>query len=146
MKLFSFVILAITAQRKKPKDDYGSPLPVKPYEEAYGDPHFMVSSIGEPPICFDYNPPPNSDIMLLTDPESSLLVRGTLSDVQHGNKTFIEQISFMSPGGAQLTFNPDGVHLKGLPVRQFFQEEDEETVRYGDIIFTEKWNDDGTRA
>ena len=44
--------------------------------ETYGDPHFMVQSLGSEPICFDYNPPPGTQITLLSDPESGMIVTG----------------------------------------------------------------------
>ena len=59
--------------------------------------------------------------------------------MQAGNKTYIDEILFMSPMGAQLTFNPLGVHLKGLSVREKIHQNDAETIKYGDIEFTEKW-------
>ena len=99
----------------------------------------MVSSMGAEPICFDYNPAPGSELMLLSDPESSLRVTGKISEITDGNKTFIHEIVFMSPNGAQLTFNPDGIFLRGLSVRDHIRQDDEETVQYGDIQFTEKW-------
>jgi len=165
MKLLPFFAAVALAQKKggknknknKNKNDYGSPYPIvidttekpttkKPVEQVYGDPHFMVSSIGQEPVCFDYNPPPGSTLMLLSDPSSSLLVRGRISaEIGHQNKTFIEEITFMSPGGSELTFDPEGAHIHGQNVRNNFQQEDNETFKFGDLTFTENWNADGTR-
>ena len=44
--------------------------------ETYGDPHFMVQSLGSDPICFDYNPPSGTQITLLSDPENGMIVTG----------------------------------------------------------------------
>ena len=128
-----------TLYLEKPKNKYNNALGEA--AEAYGDPHFMVSSIGSEPICFDYNPEPRSTIMLLTDPESNLVVTGTISNEKVDNKTFIDEILFMSPNGAQLTFNTDGVQLRGLSVRDHIQQEEQETIQYNDIQFVEKWLD-----
>ena len=99
----------------------------------------MVSSIGSEPICFDYNPEPGSTLTLLSDPESNLMVTGKISEITSDSKTFIDEILFMSPLGAQLTFNTGGVHLRGLSVRDHIAQYDEETIQYGDIQFVEKW-------
>ena len=40
------------------------------YGSGYGDPHFMVNSLGQDPICFDYNPPAGSEMTLIMDPEN----------------------------------------------------------------------------
>jgi len=78
--------------------------------------------------------------MLLADPTSSLLVRGQISaEIGHQNKTFIEEITFMSPGGSELTFDPEGAHIHGQNVRNNFQQEDNETFKFGDLTFTENW-------
>ena len=37
---------------------------------------YFAYKLKKEPICFDYNPPPGSTLMLLADPTSSLLVRG----------------------------------------------------------------------
>ena len=39
----------------------------------------MVQSLGSDPICFDYNPPPGTQITLLSDPESGMIVTGKVS-------------------------------------------------------------------
>jgi len=38
------------------------------YGGGYGDPHFMVHTAGQEPICFDYSPIGVSEITLLMDP------------------------------------------------------------------------------
>ena len=43
------------------------------YGAGYGDPHFMVSSPGNDPICFDYNPPAGSEMTLIMDPENRFI-------------------------------------------------------------------------
>ena len=37
---------------------------------------YFALKLKKEPVCFDYNPPPGSTLMLLSDPTSSLLVRG----------------------------------------------------------------------
>jgi len=36
----------------------------------FGDPHFLVHSTGQDPICFDFNPKDKNEIVLLVDPVS----------------------------------------------------------------------------
>ena len=45
----------------------------------------------------------------------------------------------MSPGGSELTFDPEGAHIHGQNVRNNFQQEDNETFKFGDLTFTENW-------
>ena len=47
------------------------------YGTAYGDPHFMVHTEGHEPICFDYNPLNLTEITLLFDPVTSLVITVT---------------------------------------------------------------------
>ena len=76
MKTFAFLAATAALAQKKNKNknnnynnnNYNS-------GSAYGDPHFMVSSNGQPAICFDYNPEANTQIELLRDPATSLEVR-----------------------------------------------------------------------
>lgn len=74
MKTFAFLAAtAALAQKKNKNNNYNN----NNYNSgsAYGDPHFMVSSNGQPAICFDYNPEANTQIELLRDPATSLEVR-----------------------------------------------------------------------
>ena len=36
----------------------------------------MVETEGQPPICFDFNPPLNADLNLFSDPETGLVLTG----------------------------------------------------------------------
>ena len=98
----------------------------------------MVQSLGSDPICFDYNPPPGTQITLLSDPESGMIVtgkvwphltlnwpqnvkgwsifelwKGRIGEMNEHNKTYIDHLYLMSPEGAHLNFNTSGVLLHG---------------------------------
>jgi len=83
------------------------------YGSAYGDPHFMIKNEDQPPICFDFNPPSGSTLNLLIDPVSSLSVTAETGENEKG-LNYMTKVHFMSPEGARLLFDVDGVHLDGL--------------------------------
>lgn len=76
-----------------------------------GDPHFLVSSQSEDPICFNYAPTTSSDLILIFDPESSLLL--TARTQQHSNgQNFMIQIFVKTPEGVTFEINAEKPHLK----------------------------------
>jgi len=110
--------------------------------QGFGDPHFMVVTEGQEPLCFDFNPIPGKDITLLIDPLSALSVTATAEERKEG-KTFMSKIHFASPGGARLEFNEKGVKLAGGDDAYKFKVRENGHVKYGDIIIVEHWSDDG---
>lgn len=107
----------------------------------------MVQSLGSDPICFDYNPPSGAQITLLSDPENGMIVTGRIGEMNEHNKTYIDHLYLMSPEGAHLNFNTSGVLLHGLPVSKHFETHQTggpKRMKYSDITFIEKWNEDGT--
>ncbi|CAG5110503.1 Oidioi.mRNA.OKI2018_I69.chr2.g4902.t1.cds [Oikopleura dioica] len=168
MKIFALTLAALaTAQRKKnknnknnnyaPTTDAPTDAPettMDPYVEptnaygggaggAYGDPHFMVQSPAQEPLCFDFNPTEGTDMNLLVDPESALAITATAKARDNG-KVFMNSIHFQSPAGAHLEFDIDGVHLAGLGDRIVSDPHPLTGAQtYGDINFIEKWTVDG---
>ena len=77
-----------------------------------GDPHFLVSSESEDPICFNYSPATSSDLILIYDPETNLVVSAH-TNVHSNGKYFMSQILVKTPEG--VTFEIDAEekpHLK----------------------------------
>lgn len=111
--------------------------------QGFGDPHFMVNTAGQDPICFDFNPKEGTQMNLLIDPESALSITATAVERDDG-KTFMETVHFSSPNGAHLEFDLDGVHLGGLGETK---PTDKHPLtghqQYGDILFIENWGPDG---
>jgi hypothetical protein len=133
-------------KKKGNKNNYSDNSPYggsNSYGSAYGDPHFMIKNEDQPPICFDFNPPSGATLNLLIDPVSALAVTAETGENEKG-LNFMTKVHFMSPDGARLLFDVDGVHLDGLG---------EETASdphpitghqvYGDLIFVEKLSFDG---
>ena len=80
--------------------------------EVFGDPHFMVVTEGQEPLCFDFNPPSGMNMTLIMDPISNLIIVATVED-RNEAKSYMTQIYFVSPSGAQMIFDSNGVHLSG---------------------------------
>jgi len=109
----------------------------------YGDPHFMVATEGQDPLCFDFNPIGGTEMNLLIDPENSLSVSATAENRENG-KTFMNTVHFASPTGATLEFDMDGVHLGGLgDTKPTDKNPLTGHQQYGDILFVEHWSEDG---
>lgn len=165
MKLFGSVCLGLVgfaiaqtpeARRSKYNNTTKRPTtkaPTTPYDDnedggstggASGDPHFMVQSEGREPLCFDFNPPAGSEMNLVVDPESNLVVSAQVN-ARTRHKTYMTNIHFSSPMGAYLEFDLDGVHLKGLPEGSVSVHPVTGHKQYGDINYAEHWNEDGTR-
>ena len=72
-----------------------------------------IKSADEPPICFDFNPPSCATLNLLIDPVSALAVTAETGENEKG-LNYMTKVHFMSPEGARLLFDVDGVHLDGL--------------------------------
>merc|ERR1712130_286985 len=63
-----------------------------PYADAYGDPHFMVATLGQEPICFDYNPPAGSEMTLIMDPDSGLHISAKVDGRRQGKTRFMTNV------------------------------------------------------
>lgn len=115
----------------------------------FGDPHFMVSSIGQDPICFDYNPPAGSEMTLVMDPVTGLHVAARVDARRQGKTRFMTRININSPLGAMMTINENGVKLEGLSSwvssDEDIQNRKNGTMEYGDFIYSEEWSADGSR-
>merc|ERR1712176_358650 len=117
--------------------------------DAYGDPHFMVASEGQEPICFDYNPPAGSEMTLIMDPESSLHVSAQVDGRRQGKTRFMTKITIGTPLGAILTIDEHGAKVTGLPSwidsAEPKKSDEKQIIEYGDIKYTETWSPDGSR-
>ncbi|CBY33142.1 unnamed protein product [Oikopleura dioica] len=110
---------------------------------AAGDPHFMVETEGQPPICFDFNPPLNADLNLFSDPETGLVLTATLEENEKGDE-FITEIHFRSPEGSFLKFGLNGVMEEGLErERGILSDPLTGDQIYGDLSFFSNWNENG---
>jgi len=114
---------------------------------AYGDPHFMVLTSGQEPICFDYNPAVEDDDMnLIVDPVTNLIISASLRERRQG-RLFMDKITILSPQGAHVEIDSEGVTV--------FDEADGIEIagrqpatgirQYADIHFVEHWSEDGGR-
>ncbi|CAG5083252.1 Oidioi.mRNA.OKI2018_I69.PAR.g10324.t1.cds [Oikopleura dioica] len=114
---------------------------------AYGDPHFMVAAPKTEPICFDYNPPADSEMTLIMDPESNLFISARVDSRRQGKTRFMTRLTIMSPLGATMSIDENGVHVEGLPGWAEALKEPTESgiIEYGDIKYTEQWSEDGAR-
>ena len=135
MKLFSLDFLLLVTAQYGNQNSAGS---------AFGDPHFMVVTEGQEPLCFDFNPPAGSNMTLIMDPVSNLIIVATVED-RSEEKSYMTKIHFVSPGGAQMNFDTTGVHLSGLPKSYVATADEEGKIAYGDVNFVEHWSEDGTR-
>merc|ERR1712241_732594 len=104
MKLFGSTLIAAAAQMNSSRAT-GSK-----YGQVSDDPHFVVMTTGQEPLCFDFNPANGTEMNLLLDPETNLAISATAHDAVKAGKTFMSSIHFASPNGAHLEFNPEGVH------------------------------------
>jgi len=158
MKLVAgFIALAVAQRggggRKKyqanDNNDNYSP-PADPYSPdggqgyGYGDPHFMVQTQGQDPLCFDYNPAAGSEMTLIMDPTTNLLITADIEGRRKGKTVFMTKVHFNSPMGARLTISAEGVVTSGLPA---FADDDTSAhmTVYGDIEYKEHVTEDGAR-
>ena len=135
MKLFGATLIAAAAAQMNSSRATGSK-----YGQVSDDPHFVVMTSGQEPLCFDFNPANGTEMNLLLDPETNLAISATAHDAVKAGRTFMSSIRFASPNGAHLEFNPDGVHHAGLgeltPTDPHPLTGHQE---YGDIFFIEHW-------
>ena len=87
------------------------------------------------PLCFDYNPPAGSNMTLIMDPISTLIIVATMEEQSDG-KVYMTKIFLVTPNGVKVIFNGMGVELTGLPAAvKPTQNEDDGRVFYGDVSF-----------
>ena len=78
-----------------------------------GDPHFMVRSIGQEPICFDADAPPGAEILLFLDSVSGLSISGTIEHRDDLDRTVIDVLRIQTPGGVAMTASHNSLLVDG---------------------------------
>ncbi|CBY13907.1 unnamed protein product [Oikopleura dioica] len=106
---------------------------------AQADPHFMVETLGQPPICFDYDPETLDDLVLFSDPSGLSLVANMFEN-EKGRK-FIESVKIRSPEGASIVISAEnGLEEVRLPSADDSVEETGEGFAIGDLKIKSNWN------
>ena len=118
MKLFAAILAVAAAQKGKynnnnnnnnDNNDSG-------YGTGYGDPHFMVQTIGQEAICFDHSPDA-SNMTLVNDPVSGVVISAeTGSHDESKGRTFMTKIKLMSPQGSVITLDNKELTSEGAEV------------------------------
>ncbi|CAG5081419.1 Oidioi.mRNA.OKI2018_I69.PAR.g9873.t1.cds [Oikopleura dioica] len=101
---------------------------------AQADPHFMVETLGQPPICFDYDPETLDDLVLFSDPSGLSLV-AQMFENEKGHK-FIKSVNIRSPEGESITISAEN----GLETEVKDMEESGEGFVVGDLKIKSNWN------
>ena len=105
---------------------------------AQADPHFMVETLGQPPICFDYDPETLDDLVLFSDPSGLSLVANMFEN-EKGRK-FIESVKIRSPEGASIVISAEnGLEEVSLPSPDESVEETGEGFAIGDLKIKSNW-------
>jgi len=106
---------------------------------AQADPHFMVETLGQPPICFDYDPETLDDLVLFSDPSGLSLV-AKMFENDKGRK-FIESVKIRSPEGSSIVISAErGLEELSLPSADDTVEETGEGFAVGDLKIKSNWN------
>lgn len=122
MKLFAAGIIALAAAQKKNNynnnnnnnnGNNNNSNNNSGYGTGYGDPHFMVQTTGQEPICFDYSPAMEVPMTLINDPVSSVVVTTKTSSRTQTGGTFMTEIRIMSPSGAIVTLTNEAITAEG---------------------------------
>lgn len=116
------------------------------YGSGYGDPHFMVHTAGQEPICFDYNPTNVSELVLVLDPVSNLVVTALTRHQVHQTRmrTFMNKIIIRSPEAVQIEIDAENsIQLSGRDTSAIDQL-DNGFIKFGDVSFTEIWEKNRT--
>jgi len=114
MKLFASALLAVAAaQRKNNNYSNTNNNNNSGYGTGYGDPHFMVQTNGQDPICFDYSPAMEVPMTLVNDPVSSVVVTTKTESRNKTGGTFMTEIRIMSPSGAIVTLTNESITATG---------------------------------
>ncbi|CAG5106411.1 Oidioi.mRNA.OKI2018_I69.chr1.g2830.t1.cds [Oikopleura dioica] len=109
---------------------------------AYGDPHFMVRSEHGEPICFDYNPLlASNNMLLLTDPRTSLTVLAKPEERGDTGRLFMSELTIMTPNAVTLTINSAGIFLDGEIVSEVGAKSGIHVT--SDLTFRTTWAKDG---
>jgi len=102
MKLIAAIIATAAAQKYNNNNNNNN----SGYGTGYGDPHFMVQTLGQEAICFDHSPETDKPITLVNDPVSGVVISAeTGSHSESKGRTFMTKVSIMSPEGAMLTID-----------------------------------------
>jgi len=106
---------------------------------AQADPHFMVETLGQPPLCFDYDPETLDDLVLFSDPSGLSLV-AKMFENEKGRK-FIESVKIRSPEGASIVISAEnGLEGLELPSADQNVEETGEGFAIADLKIKSNWN------
>ena len=84
-----------------------------PDSEVKGDPHFMVRSPGQEAVCFDADAPPGEEIPLVFDPVIGLSISGTIEHREALNRTVIDTMHILTPGGVSVHISHEGLIVDG---------------------------------
>ena len=84
-----------------------------PDSEVKGDPHFMVRSPGQEAVCFDADAPPGEQIPLVFDPVIGLSISGTIEHREALNRTVIDTMHILTPGGVSVHISHEGLIVDG---------------------------------
>ena len=84
-----------------------------PDSEVKGDPHFMVRSPGQEAVCFDADAPPGEQIPLVFDPVIGLSISGTIEHREVLNRTVIDTMHILTPGGVSVHISHEGLIVDG---------------------------------
>merc|ERR1712130_283081 len=91
MKLFGATLIATAAAQMNSSRATGNK-----YGQVSDDPHFVVMTTGQEPLCFDFNPANGTEMNLLLDPETNLAISATAHDAVKAGKTFMSSTHFPS--------------------------------------------------
>ena len=87
----------------------------------------MVRSPGQEAVCFDADAPVGSDILLFFDAVSGLSISGTIAHREELDRTVIDVIKIMTPGGVSMTIKHDSLIVDGyrnarVPSKELFSQ------------------------
>ena len=93
----------------------------------------MVETLGQPPICFDYDPETLDDLVLFSDPSGLSLV-AQMFENEKGRK-FIKSVDIRSPEGESITISAEN----GLETEVEDMKQSGEGFAIGDLKIKSNW-------
>ena len=73
----------------------------------------MVKSPGQDPVCFDADAPSGEEVVLIFDPTTGLSISGTIEHREKLNRTVIDTMYILTPGGVKIHLNDEGLTVDG---------------------------------
>ena len=73
----------------------------------------MVKSPGQDPVCFDADAPSGEEVVLIFDPTTGLSISGTIEHREKLNRTVIDTMYILTPGGVKIHLNDEGLIVDG---------------------------------